>query len=79
MKIQTNITPRADGTVIFETPKGKQIVFTDDGNGVAVADVSDKGDADWLMQFVHCDGYSPKPAGKKSAPDKAAGEDKDTE
>lgn len=71
MKIQTSITPRTDGTVIYETPKGNAIVFKDDGNGVCVADVSDKDDADWLMQFSHCDGYKPKASGKQAAADKA--------
>lgn len=70
MKIQTSITPRDDGTVIYMTPKGEDIVFKDDGNGICVADVADKDDADWLMQFAHCDGYKPK--GKQAAADKAA-------
>lgn len=49
MKLATDIIPRADGTVKADAPSGTKYVFKDDGNGLLVADVSNKEDVQFLL------------------------------
>ncbi len=49
MKIETSIKARREKTVRLTTPKGNTIVFSDDGSGHLVADVTDQADLAFIL------------------------------
>lgn len=49
MLIETSIKARREKTVRLTTPKGNTIVFSDDGSGHLVADVTDQADLAFVL------------------------------
>ena len=49
MKIETSIKARREKSVRLTTPKGSTIVFSDDGTGRLVADVTDQADLAFIL------------------------------
>lgn len=56
MKLQTEIKPRRDGTVIATGPSGARYVFTADESGDLVCDVSNEAD---VAHFVGGESFYP--------------------